>query len=83
MKNFVAVVAPGNSTRDRSLDQQCTVTRPGVSNVAGALAVELMVNALQHPQGVKAPAPKATNIEDSTERKEAEGEITHPLMLLD
>ena len=44
------------STMNRTLDQQCTVTRPGVSAIAAALLVEITVSVLQHPDQALAPA---------------------------
>ncbi len=49
------IVTPANSLRDRSLDQQCTVTRPGLSMIASALAAEIAVAAVQCKAGSRAP----------------------------
>ena len=46
------------SVKDQTLDQQCTVTRPGIAAMASAMLVELFVSILQHPDGPAAPAPK-------------------------
>eukprot|EP01039_Chlorochromonas_danica_P010795 gene10795-11997_t len=40
------VVSAGNSTRNRTLDQQCTITRPGLAFIAAGIAVEMLVNLL-------------------------------------
>ncbi|EGT50229.1 hypothetical protein CAEBREN_05797 [Caenorhabditis brenneri] len=50
------VTAPGNSTADRTLDQQCTVTRAGMSPQASAVATELLASILQYPDPLMCPA---------------------------
>ena len=54
------IVAPSNSTNDRTLDQQCTVSRPGISMISSAMAVELMVSVLHHPLKGQAPGSIVT-----------------------
>ncbi|CAL1388331.1 unnamed protein product [Linum trigynum] len=47
------------STSNRTLDQQCTVTRPGLAPIASSLAVEVFVNILHHSDGTFAHVDSA------------------------
>jgi ubiquitin-like modifier-activating enzyme ATG7 len=78
------IVAPADSLTDRTLDQMCTVTRPGLASIAASTAVELLVALLQHPDGVRAPAPppqtsNAPDLPDPEQSGSVLGLIPHQL----
>ncbi|KAI0820396.1 hypothetical protein BC628DRAFT_1397266 [Trametes gibbosa] len=78
------IVAPTDSLTDRTLDQMCTVTRPGLASIAASTAVELLVSVLQHPEGVHAPAPppQSNNVDSSKGSADTEsilGIVPHQL----
>ncbi|KAK2603676.1 Autophagy protein 7 [Conoideocrella luteorostrata] len=75
------VVTPSDSMKDQTLDQQCTVTRPGVAAIASALLVELLTSLLQHPLRQDAPAPQPTpgNIPDREPPNHPLGLVPHQI----
>lgn len=55
------IVSPRDSLKDRTLDQMCTVTRPGLAPIASATVVELLVAVLHSPDGKYASAEKSAD----------------------
>jgi ubiquitin-like modifier-activating enzyme ATG7 len=74
------VNSPGDTMSGRTLDQQCTVTRPGLSFLASSVAVELMASILQHPLGKDAPAtPSAAPTEPVPQGASMLGAVPHQI----
>ncbi|KAJ8482112.1 hypothetical protein ONZ45_g15064 [Pleurotus djamor] len=76
------IVAPADSLTDRTLDQMCTVTRPGLASIAASTAVELLVSLIQHSDGVHAPAPPpqvGNDLADPSQSGSVLGLVPHQL----
>jgi ubiquitin-like modifier-activating enzyme ATG7 len=76
------VVVPADSIKDQTLDQQCTVTRPGIAAIASATLVELFTSIIQHPLRGLAPAPKQSTSLLSTSHAYDRDSINYPLSII-
>lgn len=73
------IVAPTDSLSDRTLDQMCTVTRPGLAPIAASTAVEMLTSLLQHPQQKDARSTRSSDSSDSKEGESLLGVIPHQI----
>eukprot|EP01043_Picozoa_sp_COSAG02_P005060 COSAG02_NODE_135_length_34565_cov_80.368856_14_plen_724_part_00 len=73
------VVAPTNSMSNRTLDQQCTVTRPGLAPMSGAMAVEMLVNLCHHPQMALAAPSTGDDERDGAGAQSPLGAVPHQI----
>ncbi|KEG15297.1 ubiquitin activating E1 enzyme [Trypanosoma grayi] len=64
------LVAPRDSITARTLDQQCTVTRPGVSAIAAATALELLAQLYNHPLGFACPPYTASEVRNPGQKQD-------------
>lgn len=72
------VAGVSNSMKDRTLDQQCTVTRPGLAYMAAAWGVEMMVALLQCDQERRGDCAR-NPLSASTEPASPMEEIPHQI----
>lgn len=74
-------VAPNDTTKNRTIDQQCTVTRPGLSMIAAGVGVELLASLLQHPLEALAPVTSSSSPLDKldSQRSSILGVVPHQI----
>jgi len=73
------VTAPSDSIAFRTLDQQCTVTRPGLSGIASSIAVELIAALAQHHDGFQAGSTCTASVDVGQAAVSPLGAVPHQI----